>query len=52
MATADIKRAFRGVDTGQVDEVIRSIIHSLSSAELALADRSNNLVSVAELLEV
>lgn len=39
MATPDIKRAFRGVDTGQVDEVIRSINHSLSSAELALADR-------------
>ncbi len=43
MATPDIKRAFRGVDTGQVDEVIRSINHSLSSAELALAERARTI---------
>ena len=43
MATSDIKRAFRGVDTGQVDEVIRSLNHSLSSAELALAERGRTI---------
>ena len=39
MATPDIKRAFRGVDTGQVDEVIRSLNLTLSSTELALTER-------------
>jgi hypothetical protein len=39
MATPDIKRSFRGVDTGQVDEVIHSLNHSLSSTELALTER-------------
>jgi hypothetical protein len=39
MATPEIKRAFRGVDADQVDEVIRSINHSLSAAELALVER-------------
>lgn len=43
MATPDIKRAFRGVDAGQVDDVIRSISHSLSNAELALAERARTI---------
>ena len=36
MATPDIKRAFRGVDTGQVDEVIRSMTNRIETLESRL----------------
>jgi hypothetical protein len=43
MATPEIKRAFRGVDAGQVDDVIRSISQALSATELALAERARTI---------
>lgn len=43
MATPDIKRAFRGVDTAQVDEAIRALNHRLSSIELSLVERNRTI---------
>jgi chromosome segregation ATPase len=39
MATPDIKRAFRGVDTGQVDEVIRSMTNRIETLEMSISER-------------
>lgn len=39
MATPDIKRAFRGVDTGQVDDVIRSMTNRIETLELSISER-------------
>lgn len=43
MATPDIKRAFRGVDTAQVDEAFRAIAHRISSLELSIAERNRTI---------
>ena len=40
MATPDIKRAFRGVDPTQVDEVFRALAQQISSIEQAIAERN------------
>lgn len=39
MATPDIKRAFRGVDTAQVDEAIRSMNHRVETLESSISER-------------
>jgi hypothetical protein len=43
MATADIKRAFRGVDTGQVDEVIRSMRSRIEALEMSTSERRRSI---------
>ena len=43
MATPDIKRAFRGVDTAQVDEVINAASNRIASIELSLAERNRTI---------
>lgn len=43
MATPDIKRAFRGVDTAQVDEAIRALNHRISSLELSISERNRTI---------
>lgn len=43
MATPDIKRAFRGVDTAQVDEAIRALTHRISSLELSISERNRTI---------
>lgn len=43
MATPDIKRAFRGVDTSQVDESFRALAHEVSALELSVAERNRTI---------
>lgn len=43
MATPDIKRAFRGVDTAQVDESIRAITHRLTTIQSSIAERNRTI---------
>jgi chromosome segregation ATPase len=43
MATPDIKRAFRGVDTGQVDDVIRSMTNRIETLELSISERRRSI---------
>ena len=43
MATPDIKRAFRGVDTSQVDEAFRDLAHRISSLELSISERNRTI---------
>lgn len=43
MANPEIKRAFRGVDTPQVDEAIRAITHRLSTIQTSIAERNRSI---------
>jgi chromosome segregation ATPase len=43
MATPDIKRAFRGVDTAQVDETFSSLAEQISSLEQSIAERNRTI---------
>jgi hypothetical protein len=43
MATPDIKRAFRGVDTAQVDEAISAATNRIAAIELSLAERNRTI---------
>lgn len=48
MATPEIKRAFRGVDTAQVDESFRALAHQISSLELSIAERNRTIQRVKQ----
>ena len=43
MANPEIKRAFRGVDTSQVDEAIRAITHRLSTIQTSIGERNRSI---------
>jgi cell division septum initiation protein DivIVA len=43
MATPDLKRAFRGVDPTQVDEVFRALAQQISSIEQSIAERNRTI---------
>ncbi len=51
MATPDIKRAFRGVDTSQVDESFRALAHQISSLEQSIDERNRTIQRLKQELE-